>query len=162
MTATDAQTRNRGLDRKRATSPASAFFVAGAAEPTLSSNPRQDLRSIGIVVPLPSSDGHATATISDRPIVLGAGVPCARSAHGGPSMGAATKERSAPRQYSGTKRPDIILDTQASDLTDELECHRVGNRTQRKITCSAGRRAHRRTTRHRSQRTSRASGLPSG
>jgi hypothetical protein len=45
---TDARARNRKLDRKRATSPASAFFVAGDAEPILGSNPRQDLLPIGI------------------------------------------------------------------------------------------------------------------
>jgi len=44
----DARARNRKLDRKRATSPASAFFVAGDAEPILGSNPRQDLLPIGI------------------------------------------------------------------------------------------------------------------
>jgi hypothetical protein len=49
-----------GLDRKRATSPATSIFVASDAEPTLASNPRRDLLSIGIVAPAPitrSRDG---------------------------------------------------------------------------------------------------------
>ena len=78
-TAMEAQVCNRGLDRRRAPSPASVFFVVSCAEPTLGSNPCRDLLPIGIVAPLPLPHGHATATKSDRLIVLGSWAPCARS-----------------------------------------------------------------------------------
>lgn len=77
----DAQACNRRLDRKGPPSPASALSVGSDAEPTLGSNPRRDLLPIGIVAPLPSSDGHATATISNRTILRVAQVPCALTAH---------------------------------------------------------------------------------
>jgi hypothetical protein len=78
----DAPARNRKLDRKRASSPASVFLVAGDAEPILGSNPRQDLVPIGIrVPPFPYPMVIATATIRNHPILRVAWVPCALTAH---------------------------------------------------------------------------------
>jgi hypothetical protein len=86
-TAMETQVRNWGLDRKRSTSPARALSIGSDAEPTLGSNQRRDLLPIGTVAPLPSSDGHATATISDRSILRVASVPCALTARSGTGSG---------------------------------------------------------------------------